>query len=52
MYVTHKPCKMCSGMIFECCESYQDFKLFYIEEVEGCCSRSTELDKWSIGERI
>ncbi len=44
IYVTHKPCKMCAGMIFDACEDSAKIQLRYLNNVTGCRSRWTVLD--------
>lgn len=42
--VTHKPCKMCAGMIFDFCEGPLRTKVHALNNVTGCRSRWTILD--------
>lgn len=51
LYVTHKPCKMCSGMIYHWSESPQSLKVIYAFEEQGAMSRHTILDRLQINTR-
>lgn len=45
IFVTHKPCKMCAGMIWEALQNRQsEPKIFFLEEVLGALSQNTVLD--------
>lgn len=45
LYSTHKPCKMCAGMIFHWSENPNLVKVYYRHHENGGFSRSTVLDK-------
>lgn len=47
IYVTHKPCKMCAGMIYQM-SADRDISVLYLEEVPGALSQNTILDKWGL----
>lgn len=51
LYSTHKPCKMCAGMIYHWCEDLQHFKVYYSVEESGVLSRQTVLDRLALSER-
>ncbi|MGZ3772514.1 MAG: Bd3614 family nucleic acid deaminase [Bdellovibrio sp.] len=44
LYSTHKPCKMCAGMIYEWSED-QSISVYYAIEENGALSRQTVLDR-------
>lgn len=44
IFVTHKPCKMCAGMIVDFCEAGEKAAVHYLNEVTGSLSRWTALD--------
>lgn len=44
LFVTHKPCRMCAGMIFDCSEAANSMQIFYLHEETGSFSRNTVLD--------
>ncbi len=45
LYSTHKPCKMCAGMIHDWSEDPKRIQVFYQEPEDGRLSRNTILDK-------
>lgn len=45
LFSTHKPCKMCAGMIYHWSESSQGPQVFYEIEEKGGLSRATVLDR-------
>lgn len=45
LYSTHKPCKMCAGMIHDWSEDPRSLKVFYRHEEKGGLSRHTVLDR-------
>ena len=45
IYVTHKPCKMCAGMIYHWSEDPRSIQVRYLKEETGGLSRSTILDQ-------
>lgn len=51
-YSTHKPCKMCAGMIYDGCEKVETLKVFYAIEEKGTLSKQTILDRWSLNKRL
>lgn len=52
LYSTHKPCKMCAGMIYEASGRSQNLRVFYLHEEDGRLSRATILDQLKINKRI
>lgn len=52
LYSTHKPCKMCAGMIHDWSEAPQDMRVLYGIEEEGQLSRNTILDQLGINEQL
>ncbi len=44
-YSTHKPCKMCAGMIYQWSEKAEAVKVFYSVEEKGTLSCNTVLDR-------
>lgn len=52
LYSTHKPCKMCAGMIYHCAENPQDLKVYYGVEETGVLSRYTVLDQYQINKQL
>lgn len=52
-YVTHKPCKMCAGMIYEALgENRGKVEIVYLNEVEGRHSSFTVLDQFSLNSKL
>lgn len=45
IFVTHKPCKMCAGMIWDNSEDPYSLRVFYLIEEIGSQSRNTILDQ-------
>jgi tRNA(Arg) A34 adenosine deaminase TadA len=52
LYSTHKPCKMCAGMIFHWCEDPENLRVYYSIEESGLMSRQTILDELAINKRL
>ncbi|MBX3040035.1 MAG: Bd3614 family nucleic acid deaminase [Bdellovibrionaceae bacterium] len=50
LYSTHKPCKMCAGMIHDWSEDPKGMKVFYRNEEKGGLSRNTILD--TVGNQV
>ncbi|WP_413568984.1 Bd3614 family nucleic acid deaminase [Bdellovibrio sp. HCB117] len=48
LYSTHKPCKMCAGMIYHWSEDPASLRVYYTVEEKGSLSRETILDKMSL----
>lgn len=48
LYSTHKPCKMCAGMIYYWSEDPHDVEVLYGVEESGSLSRNTILDLYQI----
>jgi tRNA(Arg) A34 adenosine deaminase TadA len=44
LWVTHKPCKMCSGLIWNLAKRSQNFKVMFLHDEKGSFSSSTVLD--------
>lgn len=44
LYSTHKPCKMCAGMIYHWSEKPNSIQVYYSVEEKGTLSRQTVLD--------
>ncbi|MGZ3792682.1 MAG: Bd3614 family nucleic acid deaminase [Bdellovibrio sp.] len=44
IFCTHKPCKMCSGMIYDWSEDPKSLRIYYTHEEKGVLSRNTILD--------
>ena len=51
LYSTHKPCKMCAGMIHDWCANPRSIQVFYEVEETGSLSRQTVLDRLGINKR-
>jgi Cytosine/adenosine deaminases len=49
---THKPCKMCAGMIYDCAQDAASIEVYYGVEEEGGLSRATILDQVHLNRRI
>jgi len=49
---THKPCKMCAGIIYDCAANPRSLKIQYGVEELGGLSRATILDQWQLNSRI
>lgn len=45
LYSTHKPCKMCAGMIYHWSQEPKSIQVFYSNEEKGILSRQTVLDR-------
>lgn len=45
VYVTLKPCRMCSAMLVRACASPEDLKVYYWEEDAGPMARATQLEE-------
>ncbi|WP_413582798.1 Bd3614 family nucleic acid deaminase [Bdellovibrio sp. HCB288] len=52
VYSTHKPCKMCAGMIYNWSESTEQLKVIYGIEESGGMSNHTVLDQFGINQRL
>ena len=52
IYSTHKPCKMCAGMIFENSEERKDAFVLYEVEETGGLSSATVLDRHGLNRKI
>ncbi|MEN0060065.1 MAG: Bd3614 family nucleic acid deaminase [Bdellovibrio sp.] len=52
LYSTHKPCKMCAGMLYHWNEDPQSFHVYYLHEEKGCLSRNTVLDRWGLNSQL
>ncbi|WP_413585563.1 Bd3614 family nucleic acid deaminase [Bdellovibrio sp. HCB274] len=52
LYSTHKPCKMCAGMIYDWSESPKDLKVYYAVEETGGLSVQTVLDRHRINQQL
>ncbi|MNS97203.1 tRNA-specific adenosine deaminase [compost metagenome] len=49
---THKPCKMCAGIIYDSAVNPRSLKIQYGVEELGGLSRATILDQWQLNSRI
>lgn len=52
LYSTHKPCKMCAGMIYHWCEDPQAVNSYYCVEEKGGLSKSTVLDQYQLNKHL
>lgn len=52
LFSTHKPCKMCAGIIHDWCEDPRQVQIYYQVEEKGQLSRSTVLDKLGTSEQL
>jgi tRNA(Arg) A34 adenosine deaminase TadA len=52
LYSTHKPCKMCAGMIYHWAENPENLNVIYETEEVGSLSRNTVLDQHKINRPI
>ncbi|WP_374075958.1 Bd3614 family nucleic acid deaminase [Bdellovibrio bacteriovorus] len=52
LYSTHKPCKMCAGMIYHWSDDPSSVQVFYSVEETGTLSRHTVLDKWQLNKQL
>jgi tRNA(Arg) A34 adenosine deaminase TadA len=52
LYSTHKPCKMCAGMIYDWAESSTQLKVYYSVEESGGFSKQTVLDRQGMNQRL
>lgn len=52
IYSTHKPCKMCAGMIYDWAEEPSSLKVFYGVEETGRLSTATVLDQHGLNQQI
>lgn len=48
LYVTHKPCKMCSGMIYQWSADPHSLRVIYAFQERGSLSRQTILDRLNL----
>lgn len=44
LVVSHKPCKMCAGLLWEVCRTWVNFKVYYLQNETGGLSSQTVLD--------
>lgn len=51
-YSTHKPCKMCAGMIYHCAENPDGLQVYYHIEEQGGLSKITILDEKDLNWKI
>ncbi len=52
IYSTHKPCKMCAGMIYDWCEEPQSIEVVYSVEETGRLSSETVLDRFQLNRKL
>ncbi|MNL04444.1 tRNA-specific adenosine deaminase [compost metagenome] len=52
IYSTHKPCKMCAGMIFDAAEDPKSLQIFYGVEEAGRLSVQTVLDLHGLNKQL
>ncbi len=52
LYSTHKPCKMCAGMIHDWCDDLNHVQVFYGIEETGALSRQTVLDRLALNKQL
>ncbi|MFS4459200.1 Bd3614 family nucleic acid deaminase [Bdellovibrio sp. HCB2-146] len=52
IYSTHKPCKMCAGMIYDWCEQPLSVQVYYGVEEKGRLSTATILDQHGINKQL
>jgi cytidine deaminase len=52
IYSTHKPCKMCAGMIFDASEDPTSLEVFYGVEEVGRLSAQTVLDQHGLNKQL
>lgn len=52
LFSTHKPCKMCAGIIYDWCEAPEKLRVYYRVEEKGQLSRKTILDQLGINEQL
>ncbi|QDK46992.1 hypothetical protein DOM22_18420 [Bdellovibrio sp. ZAP7] len=52
LYSTHKPCKMCAGMIYEWMETSANIKVYYSVEESGGLSSQTVLDRLGLNQQL
>lgn len=52
IFSTHKPCKMCAGMIYQWSENPDRLQVYYDFEEQGGLSRNTILDKTEINKKL
>lgn len=52
LYVTHKPCKMCAGMIYHWSEDPSKVLVYYGKAELGCHSKTTVLDEIGVTRHI
>lgn len=51
LYSTHKPCKMCAGMIYHSSTNRATLQVYYAIEEQGGLSRNTILDRLQINKK-
>jgi tRNA(Arg) A34 adenosine deaminase TadA len=52
LYSTHKPCKMCAGMILHWSEKPDSMQVYYSKEEIGGMSRQTILDRLKLNKQV
>ncbi len=52
LYSTHKPCKMCAGMIYHWSEKPDSMQVYYSKEEMGGMSRQTILDRLRLNKQV
>ncbi|QDK39268.1 Bd3614 family nucleic acid deaminase [Bdellovibrio sp. NC01] len=52
LYSTHKPCKMCAGMIYQASGRSQRLQVIYLHEEDGSLSRATILDQLKLSKQL
>ncbi|WP_413292433.1 Bd3614 family nucleic acid deaminase [Bdellovibrio sp. HCB185ZH] len=52
LYSTHKPCKMCAGMIYGWMENPANIKVYYSVEESGGLSSQTVLDRLGLNQQL
>jgi tRNA(Arg) A34 adenosine deaminase TadA len=52
LYSTHKPCKMCAGMIYDWMEKSKNTKVYYSVEESGGLSSQTVLDRCGLNQQL
>ncbi|HWU41890.1 MAG TPA: Bd3614 family nucleic acid deaminase [Bdellovibrio sp.] len=52
LYSTHKPCKMCAGMIYDWSEHPSNLQIYYLNDEMGGLSRQTVLDRFSLNKQV
>lgn len=52
LYSTHKPCKMCAGMIYDWAQNPDQLKVYYSIEESGGMSTQTVLDRHGLNRQL